>query len=83
MVCSLYSIGSTYTGPIDFLDNQSNFENMFGLAQDMLLFTARFFRVIETLFDQKFQLYVVALNYIFFVIYKYNTLRQKLTTLIR
>ena len=39
---------------------------MFGLAQDMLLFTARSFRVIHTLFDQKFQLYVVDLNYIFF-----------------
>ena len=41
------SVGSTYTRTLDFLDNQSSFDNIFGLASDMLLVTARSSRAIE------------------------------------
>ena len=41
------SVGSTYTRTLDFLDNQSSFDNIFGLASDMLLVTARCSRAIE------------------------------------
>ena len=40
------SIGSTYTRTLDFLDNQSSFDNIFGLTPDILLVTARSSRAI-------------------------------------
>ena len=69
MVRSPSSIGSTYTGLLYFLDNQTGFYNIFGLAPNMLLVTARSLLMrlkSMTLFDQRFQLCVVALNCIFF-----------------
>ena len=47
MVRSPSSIGSTYTGLLYFLDNQTGFYNIFGLAPDMLLVTARYSHAIE------------------------------------
>ena len=47
MVCSPSSVGSICTGPLDFLDNQSSFDNIFGLAPDILLVTTRFLCAIE------------------------------------
>ena len=68
MVRSPSSIGSTYTGPLDFLDNQTSFYNIFGLDPDMLLLLL-FALLVQlkgsTLFNLNFQLYTVALNYTF------------------
>ena len=47
MVRSPSSVDSTYNGPLDFLDNQSSFENILGIVPEMLLITARSFRAIE------------------------------------
>ena len=47
MVRSPSSVSSTYTGPLDFLDNQSSFYNMPVLIPEMLLVIARSSRTIE------------------------------------
>ena len=47
MVRSPSSVGSTYTGPLAFLDNQTSFYNIFGLDPDMLLVIARSSYAIE------------------------------------
>ena len=47
MVQSPSSVNSTYNRPLDFLDNQFSFDNLFGIAPEMLLITARSSRAIE------------------------------------
>ena len=47
MVRSPSSVGSTYYGPLDFLDDQSSSDNIFGLAPDMLPINTRSSRAIE------------------------------------
>ena len=41
------SVDSAYNGPLDFLDNQSSFDNIFGIAPEILLITTRSSRAIE------------------------------------
>ena len=47
MVRSPSSVDSIYNGPLDLLNNQSSFDNIFGIAPEMLLITARSSRAIE------------------------------------
>ena len=47
MICSPSPVGCTYTGTLDFLDDQQSFENIFGSNPVMLIISARFSRAIE------------------------------------
>jgi len=77
------SVGSTYTKPLDFLDDQSSFNNIFGLAPKMLLITTLSLLMRSkspTLFVQNSPLFVVTLNYSFSIIsFNYYTLVLILT----
>ena len=77
MVRSPSFIGSTYTGPLDFLVDQSSFNNIFGLAPEMLLITARSSRAIEEYDTLRSKLSTLCSHsqlHVFIISFSYNTL---------